>query len=113
MNRPVPLTGMVWVAPVAVVVEKIGVQLFTPSGETWIWNALACAVCQTMTTWQMAMLAPRSTWSHCGSLKALDQRVPASPSAAFAAAVPAFSVDEAVVGRPSATLAAPPPPPVG
>ena len=48
----------------------------------------------------MAAVAPRSTWIHCGSLNALDQRVPALPSTAFAAAVPAFSVDEAVAGLP-------------
>src|SRR6266566_1008609 len=42
--------------------------------------------------------APRSTCSHCGSLAALDQRVPALPSTAAVAGVPAFSVDEAVAG---------------
>jgi hypothetical protein len=30
----------------------------------------------------MDALAPRSTWSHCGSLKALDQRVVVLPSTA-------------------------------
>ncbi len=43
---------------------------------------------------------PRSTWIHCGSEKAHDQRVPVLPSTALPAAVPAFSADEAVAGRP-------------
>src|SRR5258706_427409 len=41
---------------------------------------------------------PRSTSIHCGSLNALDHRVPVLPSTAAAAAVPAFSADEAVAG---------------
>src|SRR3954470_10708108 len=48
----------------------------------------------------MATVAPRSIWIHCGSAKALDQRVPALPSTAFAAAVPAFSTEDAVTGFP-------------
>src|SRR5262245_50181961 len=48
----------------------------------------------------MAAVPPRSTWSHCGSLNALDQRVPASPSTLAAAGVPALSADDAVAGRP-------------
>nr|BFE76943.1 hypothetical protein GCM10020092_102440 [Actinoplanes digitatis] len=45
----------------------------------------------------MAESAPRSTCSHCGSAKAEDQRVPASPStAAVAGNTPGFSDDEAV-----------------
>lgn len=48
----------------------------------------------------MVAREPRSTWSHCGSLNALAQRVPVLPSTAAAAGVPAFSVDEAVAGRP-------------
>src|SRR5947209_18249304 len=39
---------------------------------------------------------PRSTWSHCGSEKALDQRVPVLPSTAADAGKVAFSVEEAV-----------------
>jgi hypothetical protein len=57
-------------------------------------------------------LPPRSTCSHCGSLNALDQRVPVLPSTAAEAGVPAFSVDEAVAGRPCAALVVPQPPPV-
>src|SRR4051812_45876020 len=46
-------------------------------------------------------VAPRSTCSHCGSLKALDQRVAGSPSTAADAGVFwAFSVLDAVAGLP-------------
>ncbi len=48
----------------------------------------------------MVAVAPRSTWSHCGSLNALDQRVPVLPSTAAEAGVPAFSVEDAVAGLP-------------
>src|SRR3954447_22430125 len=48
----------------------------------------------------MATVAPRSIWIHCGSAKALDHRVPALPSTALAAAVPAFSTEDAVTGLP-------------
>ena len=44
--------------------------------------------------------APRSTWIHCGSLNALDQRVPVLPSTAADAGKVAFSVEDAVAGRP-------------
>ena len=45
----------------------------------------------------MVALAPRSTWIHCGSLNALDQRVPALPStAADAGKAAVLSEDEAV-----------------
>jgi hypothetical protein len=86
------------------------VQL-VPSLDACSWNAVAYAasqyswICVTVATW------PRSTWSHCGSEKALDQRVPVVlPSTAADAGVPAFSVDEAVAGwpcesRPVAALA--------
>src|ERR687896_2476717 len=73
-----------------------------PLPEVWIWKARAYAASQLSTTWQIVAGPPRSTWSHCGSLKALDQRVPALPSTAAAAGVPAFSADEAVAGRFSA-----------
>src|SRR5262249_44834207 len=49
------------------------------------------------------------TWIHCGSLKALDQRVPLRlPSTARSGVVPTFSLDEALAGRPceSSTAAA-------
>src|ERR1700684_799849 len=57
---------------------------------------------------------PRSTSSHCGSENADDHLVPVLPSVASAAGVPAFSVDDAVVGWFSATLVVPqvPPPPL-
>src|SRR5690349_11888668 len=47
----------------------------------------------------MSALAPRSTWIHCGSAKALDHRVPGSPSTALRA-LKAPSVLEAVAGFP-------------
>src|SRR5258708_109915 len=104
--RPVPVTLRVWVPPVPVLVEKIEVQ-FTASGDVWIWNALPYAVSQFRTTLQICWLDPRSTWSHCGSLKALDQRVPVLPSTAFAAGNPAFSVEDAAAAWSSATFVVP------
>src|ERR1700733_15177948 len=44
----------------------------------------------------MEALAPRSPSSHCGSLNALDHRVPVLPSTAAEAGNDAFSTDEAV-----------------
>src|SRR6185312_14584036 len=63
---------------------------------------------QLRVTWQMDWEEPRSTSSHCGSEKALDQRVPVLPSTAAEAGVPAFSADDAVTGLPcdSSTSAA-------
>src|SRR5258705_7713268 len=72
----------------------------TASAETWSWNPVAYAVSQVSTTWEIVAVAPRSTRSHCGSLNALDQRVPPLPSTAAEAGVPAFSTDEAATGRP-------------
>ena len=95
--RPVPETERVWMPPVPVVVEKIVVQV-AASGEVWIWNAVAYAASQFSVTWQIDWLDPRSTWSHCGSEKALDQRVPVLPSTAFDAGSEAFSSDDAVAG---------------
>ena len=65
-------------------------------------------------TWLMLAVDPRSTWSHCGSPNALDQRVPVLPSVALDAGKLAFSVDDAVVGLPwdssvAAACAGPPP----
>src|SRR5688572_16957723 len=97
--RPVPVMSRVCTPPVPLVVEKIVVQA-AASGETWIWKARACAASQRSTTWLTAAEAPRSTWIHWGSLNALDQRVPVLPSTALAAGVPAFSVEEALTGRP-------------
>src|SRR5947199_401169 len=70
------------------------------SAETWSWNAVAYAASQRSTTWLTVAVVPRSTWIHCGSLNALDQRVPAFPSTAAEAGRVAFSVDDAVAGRP-------------
>jgi hypothetical protein len=52
----------------------------------------------------MVIGEPRSTWIHYGSENALDHRVPALPSTAAEAGVPAFSVDEAVAVRPCAAF---------
>jgi hypothetical protein len=82
-----------------VVVEKIVVHVL-PSGEAWIWNDLAYAASQFKTTWVTEALAPRSTCSHCGSLNALDHRVPVLPSTAFDAGNVEFSSDDAVAGIP-------------
>jgi hypothetical protein len=82
---------------------------FVPSGEVWIWTAVAYAVSQSRLTWQMVWLEPRSTWSHCGSEKALDQRVPVLPSTASAAGKLAFCVDEALAGWLSAASVVPQP----
>ncbi len=85
--------------PVPVVVEKIVVQ-FVASADVWIWNALPYAASHCRTTWLIDAVAPRSTWSHCGSLKALDQRVPVLPSTALDAGNVAFSSEEAVAVLP-------------
>ena len=55
------------------------------SAETWIWNAVAYAASQVITIWLIVAVWPRSTCSHCGSLKALDQRVLRLPSTALVA----------------------------
>src|SRR6266566_493409 len=111
-NRPVPVTGRVWMPPVPVVVEKMVVQLVL-SGDVCIWNAEANAVSQLSTTWLIVSLAPRSIWSHCGSENVLDQRVVVLPSTALAAGVPAFSAEDAVAGLPcDSRVLLPPPVPV-
>src|SRR5436190_19461961 len=84
--------------------EEMVVQLLALS-ETWSWKALAYAVSQVSATWQICWLEPRSTWSHCGSLNALDQRVAVLPSTALPAGKVAFSVEDAVAGWFSAALA--------
>src|ERR1041384_1212801 len=84
------------------------VQL-VPLADTWIWKAVAYAASHCNTTWQTVCAEPRSTCTHCGSLKALDQRVPVLPSKAALAGVPAFSVEDAVAGWPWATFVAPQP----
>jgi hypothetical protein len=75
------------------------VQAF-PSGDVCTWKAVAYAASHRRMTCVMVAVAPRSTRIHCGSLKALDQRVPVLPSTALAAGVPAFSVEEARTGLP-------------
>ena len=69
---------------------------FVPSVEVWIPKALPAAVSQFSTIWLMVCVAPRSTCTHCGSLNALDHRVPALPSTAFGARKLPFSVEDAV-----------------
>src|ERR1017187_1782563 len=78
-----------------------------PSGEVWIWNAVAYAVSQFSVTWQIDWGEPRSTSSHCGSEKALDQRAARLPSPALEAGKPAFSSEEAVAVLFSARLVVP------
>src|SRR6266545_3168150 len=85
--------------PVPVVVAKIEVQV-VPSGDVWTWNDLAYAASHCSTTWVIEAVEPRSTRSHCGSEKALDQRVLAFPSTALDAGYEALSVDDAVAGLP-------------
>ena len=53
--------------------------------DTWSWNAEAYAASHSRPTLQICCWEPRSTSSHCGSLAALDQREPGSPSVASAA----------------------------
>src|SRR5262245_27669896 len=98
-KRPEPVTLIVCTPPAPVVVEKSVVQVL-PLADAWIWNARAKAVSQRSTTWVRVALAPRSTWSHWGSLNWLDQRVPLLPSKAADAGVPACSIDDAVAGLP-------------
>src|SRR5690242_6966259 len=58
-------------------------------------------------TCPMVAVEPRSTWIHCGSLKALAQRVPVLPSTAALQGVPVFSVDEQVTALFRARLVPP------
>src|SRR5260370_42597809 len=80
-----------------------------PLGETCSWNERAYAASQLRSTPQIDTVAPRSIWIHCGSLNALDQRVPVLPSTAAGAADAAFSVDDAVAGPPGAQSVLPAP----
>jgi hypothetical protein len=100
------VTSRVWTPPAPEVVVWTVVQAL-PSSLVWSWNALACAASQRRVTRQTVAVAPRSTRSHCGSEKALAQRVPVSPSTAAEAGVAAFSVDDAVAGRPAAAFVVP------
>jgi len=66
-----------------------------PLAEVCSWKDFAYAFSQYSLTCEIVADWPRSTWIHCGSLKALDQRVPVVlPSNAAAAGVPAFSSDD-------------------
>src|ERR1035437_4877957 len=107
MYRPEPVTLRVWVPPVPEVVAEMEVQ-HGPAGEVCVWNAVAYAVSQFSVPWQIDWVEPRSTSSHCGSEKALDQRVPRLPSTAFEAGKPAFSREDAVAVLFSARLVVPP-----
>src|SRR5262245_61777058 len=111
MYRPVPLTARSSVPPSPVVVEKIVVQA-AASLDTWIWYARPKAASHVSVTWLIAYAWPRSIRIHCGSLKPLDQRVPALPSTALAGPSEAFSLDDEAAGLLRAMLAPPPPPPV-
>src|SRR5215472_5235415 len=110
MYRPEPDTVSTWFPPVPVVVEKIVVHVEL-SAEVWIWNAVANAVSQSSPTWQTDCTDPRSTSSHCGSLNALDHRVPVFPSTAADAGKLALCTDDAVAALFSATFVVPHPPP--
>ena len=60
--------------------------------RVWIGTPVAYAASQLRSTRQIgARTTPRSTWSHCGSATALDQRVPALPSTAADAGKATFS----------------------
>ena len=61
---------------------------------------MAYAFSQFSTIFLIAVDLPRSTWSDCGSLKALDQRVLLLPSTAAEADRSPLSAEEAVAGRP-------------
>src|ERR1017187_5497509 len=84
---------------------------FVPSGDVWIWKAVAYALSQFKTTWLMTWVAPRSTCSHCGSLEALDQRVDRFPSTALDAGYPDCT-DDAVAGCPWDSRVPDPPDPL-
>src|ERR1700730_1118394 len=60
-----------------------------------------------MTTWQTGWAVPRSTSSHWGSEKALDQRVVRLPSVALEAGQAGPCIDDAVVGWCSARFVVP------
>src|SRR5580700_6735187 len=63
-----------------------------------------------MTTWQTGWVVPRSTCSHWGSAKALDQRVVRLPSVALDAGQDGPWMEDAVVGWWSARFVVPQPP---
>src|ERR1700752_4850420 len=60
-----------------------------------------------MTTWQTGWVEPRSTSSHWGSEKALDQRVDRLPSVALGAGQAGPWIADAVVGWCSARFVVP------
>src|SRR6266581_1028212 len=71
-----------------------------PSVEVWISYAVAKAESHCSTTELMVAVASRSTCSHCGSEKELDQRVCALPSTAPGADKSGASQEEAIAGWP-------------
>src|SRR4051794_9053350 len=88
---------MTWLAPpVPFVTVAIVVKPEVTLSETWTWNALPYAPSQFRATLQIWVVAPRSTWNHWSSAKALAQRVSVLPSTAYLAAVPSPSCDDAV-----------------
>jgi len=80
-NRPLPVTAKSSTPPVPVVVLRIVVQVL-PSLDVWIWYDRPNAVSQRRTIRLIVRVLPRSTRIHCGSLNALDHRVPPLPSTA-------------------------------
>src|SRR5690348_1938605 len=64
--------------------------------------AAANAASQAIENPLIEALAPRSTWSHCGSLQAEDHRVAREPSTAADAGVPPLSAEDAVASAPRA-----------
>src|SRR6185312_10572467 len=83
--RPLPVTLYVWWPPVPPVTFCSTVQL-VPSVDDCSWNAVAYAASQYSWIWLIEATWPRSTWIHCGSENAEDQRVPVVlPSTALAA----------------------------
>src|SRR5204863_9235598 len=68
--------------------------------DTCIWYALAYATSQVSFTRVIGCTEPRSICIHCGSEKALDQRVPRLPSTAYCDPRFGASIAEEVVGFP-------------
>ena len=77
-------------------------EVFVPSVDVAIryWDAYATS--QLSSTESIVLAVPRSTCHHWPSKKSELHRVVESPSTAFSGPSEAFSMDEAVVARPSA-----------
>jgi len=102
--RDVP--GAVSVAAV-LAIDSAGTKITLQATTQARIAVVAYAASHCRTTWQIVWVEPRSTSSHYGSLKALDQRVPELPSTADDAGKVGFSSDEAVAGWFSARLVVP------